>query len=145
MKNLANCTPTEFVTQTNLIRKSVDRWLTATDILGIRSRVPEFEVAKKDATPDERKAVAERNKQIESEAVKDKINAILNAILEEHPRETTELLALCCFVEPEDVDKHKMSEYLTSFNELINEESVIGFFISLMRLARMNTTGISKA
>ena len=51
MKNLANCTPTEFFRQTNLIRKSVSKWLTDTDIQGIRKRMPEIP---EDASPEER-------------------------------------------------------------------------------------------
>lgn len=36
MKNLANCTPSEFLKQTNKIKKSVEKWLKATDIMEIR-------------------------------------------------------------------------------------------------------------
>jgi hypothetical protein len=40
MKNLANCKPSEFLKQTNRIRKSVSKWLTDTDIANIRKRMP---------------------------------------------------------------------------------------------------------
>ena len=39
MKNLANCTPREFLRQTNRIRKAAARWLERTDALAIRSAV----------------------------------------------------------------------------------------------------------
>ena len=42
MKNLANCKPSEFLVQTNRIRKSVENWLTVTDILNIRRNQPEL-------------------------------------------------------------------------------------------------------
>ena len=41
-KNLANCTPKEFMVQTRLIKKSVERWLTETDIMNIRKNMPEL-------------------------------------------------------------------------------------------------------
>ena len=59
---------------------------------------------------------------------------MLDAILEKHPDETLELLALLCFVEPKDVDKHTMDEYLTAITEMITNSAVIGFFTSLQRL-----------
>jgi hypothetical protein len=40
MKNLANCKPSEFLSQTNKIRKSVEKWLKLTDIINIRKRIP---------------------------------------------------------------------------------------------------------
>ena len=122
MKNLANCKPSEFLAQTNKIRKSVSKWLTDTDIVNIRKRVPNFT----DGMTDEEKQEA-LNKQ-----ASENFRLILDAILEEHPEETLELLALICFVEPKDVDKHEITEYMDSITELLNNESVLGFFTSLI-------------
>ena len=130
MKNLANCKPSEFLQQTNRIRKSVSKWLTDTDILNIRQRMPNIS---DDATQEERK------KAMEGQA-KENLNLMLDAILEEHPEETLELLALLCFVEPKDVDKHSVTEYLESFEELISNKAVLSFFTSLMRLANTTTS-----
>ena len=121
MKNLANCKPTEFLKQTNLIRKSVGKWLTDTDIMNIRKRMPEI----KDDASDEEIETAKRNQ------ARENLEAILDAILEDHPDETLEVLALMCFVEPKNVDDHEMWEYLDSIQELIENESVLGFFTSL--------------
>ena len=41
-KNLANCTPKEFLVQTNRLRKSAEKWLKATDIMNIRKNIPIF-------------------------------------------------------------------------------------------------------
>lgn len=128
MKNLANCKPSEFLQQTNRIRKSVSKWLTDTDILNIRQRMPKIA---DDATEEERK------KAMEGQA-KENLNLMLDAILEEHPEETLELLALLCFIEPKDVDKHSVAEYLEAVNELMNNKAVLNFFISLIRLANTN-------
>lgn len=125
MKNLANCKPSEFLKQTNKIRKSVSKWLTNTDIMNIRKRAPQFS---EDATEEEKNKVLQ-------EQVKNNLSAILDSILDDHPDETLELLALLCFVEPDEVDNYPIKEYLKSFNELINDEVVLGFFMSLVQLA----------
>ena len=126
MKNLANCTPREFLRQTNKIRKAVAKWLSLTEINKIRKTLPQIP---EDADDDEKQAL------IKEQAVKN-MNKILDIIMDDHPDETVELLALLCFVEPEDVDKHTMSEYLGAFGELISNSEVIGFFISLIRLGQ---------
>lgn len=128
MKNLANCKPSEFFAQTNKIRKSVSRWLTETDIMNIRRRMPTIP----DGMSEE-----DRNKAMRRQA-EENFNSILDAIFDEHPSETLELLALLCFVEPENVDDYETSEYLGAFAELINNENVINFFISLIRLENLH-------
>lgn len=127
-KTLASCKPTEFLKQTNRVRKSVEKWLTATDILNLRKQPPKIA---EDATPDEcEKAVAEQMRKT--------MSAMLDSIMDKHPDETLELLALLCFVEPESVDDYPISEYLLAFSSLIADESVLGFFTSLVRLAQTN-------
>ena len=134
MKTLANCTPREFLKQTNRIRISAEKWLTATKILEIRRRMPELPapVETKDRA-DLQKAIEER-KEAFAKQTRENLFAMLEAMLETNAEETLELLALCCFVEPEDVDNHTMSEYLVSIGELLNDVGVISFFDSLVRL-----------
>lgn len=129
MKNLANCKPSEFLRQTNLIRKSVSKWLTDTDIMNIRKRMPEL--------PEE--VTEEEKKEATLEQAKKNLNAIFDAVLDEHPDETLEVLALLCFIEPSHVDDYEITEYFESFNELINNKAVLSFFSSLMRLANQLT------
>lgn len=133
MKNLANCKPSEFLVQTNKIRKSVNKWLTDTDIMNIRKRMPKLSANASQADKDEAlRAQAKEN-----------WNAILDAMLDEYPDETLEVLALICFVKPEEFDNHTVSEYLSSINEMINDEAVVVFFTSLAKLGNMN--GITRA
>lgn len=139
LKTLADCKPSEFLRQTNLIRKSVERWLTVTDIAAIRKRLPAMEATPEGADAEKTAEIIKRNKAAMAKQARKNLSAILDAMLEEHPDETLEVLALCCFVEPKDVDKHPMGEYLTAFSKLISDEAVLGFFTSLMRLAQ---TGI---
>lgn len=118
MKTLATCTPIEFARQTVLIKNHVSKWLTDTDILNIR----------KQGTV----GVDGDAKQV----MKRRLSAMFDAILAEHPEETIKLLALVCFVPVEKVNDHKMNEYFSALNELINDEAVVGFFISLLGLAQ---------
>lgn len=135
MKNLANCKPSEFLAQSNKIRKAVSEWLTLTDILNIRQQKPKFEI---DMTAEERERLT-------AEQVQKNLNEMLDQILEEHAEETLNVLALMCFVDPKDVDEHPMDEYIEAFNELINNQTVINFFVSLARLGQTNTSGARKA
>jgi len=140
MKNLANCKPSEFLKQTNRIRKAVAKWLTMTDIMNIRRRLPEFEVSAPGASAEDRAAVIRKNAELKRKQMADNTMAILDAVMEDHPDETLEILALCCFIEPEHVDDHPVSEYLTAFAELISDEAVMSFFTSLAKLGLMNTS-----
>lgn len=124
MKTLANCTPREFLVQTNKIRKSVAKWLTLTDILGIRRERPEIAA---DASDEERKAALENQ-------VRHNLTSMLDATLDKYPDETAELLGLLCFIEPEDLDNHSMIEILANFTDILNSKEVMSFFISLMQL-----------
>ena len=129
MKNLANCKPSEFFVQTNKIRKSVAKWLTATEIHEIRKRLPKYDD----------KMDAEERAKVRRDQMKQNMDAILDAVLEKHPEETIEIMALACFIDPKDADNHPMSEYLKSISELMADESVLSFFTSL---ASLGTSGI---
>lgn len=130
MKNLANCTPREFLVQTNKIRKKVSDWLTLTGIMEIRKRLPVIPV---DAT------IEDRHKAMNEQSRKN-LSAMFDAIFDEHPEESAELLGMLCFIEPEDLDNYKMSDLFGAFNELLNCEEVVGFFTSLMRLVMSDTS-----
>lgn len=139
MKTLVNCTPTEFMSQTYKIKEAVSKWLTDTDILNIRKQLPNGLIKLSEVGSEEEKSKAiENNKKLLQEQSKKNLSIILNAVLKDHPKETLEVLALICFVEPEDVDKHPMREYLLAINEIINDEAVIGFFTSLAQLGQLN-------
>lgn len=134
MKNLANCNVREFLTQTNKIRKSVANWLSLTQILEIRKNVPVFT---DDVSEEERKKAM-------TEQAKKNFSDMLDSILDKYPDETAEMLGLMCFIEPKDLNKHKMTELFSSFNEMINCEEVISFFISLVSLAKKAGFGTQK-
>lgn len=135
MKTLANCSPREFLVQSNKIRKSVAKWLSLTKLLDIRKNLPTIP---EDATEDERRdAIA---KQVQANAT-----AMLDAILDDHPEETAELLGLLCFVEPDDLDNHSMTEFFGAISEILNSREIIDFFTSLVSLGSGNSSGSAKA
>lgn len=131
MKNLANCNVREFLTQTNKIRKSVANWLSLTQIMEIRKHLPDLpeDVSKED-----------KDEALKKQA-KENLSDMLDAILDKYPEETAEMLGLACFIEPEDLDNHKMVELFSSFDEMINCEEVISFFTSLTKLAKRTGFG----
>ena len=137
-KNLANCKPSEFLKQTYRIKKNVEKWLDDTEIMSIRKNRPEMLKIESGMTEDQRQEVFEENKKrLQDQSMKN-FMAILDAVMDTHADETLEILALCCFVEPTEVDNYNISFYLDSIAELIRNESVIGFFTSLAQLGAMN-------
>lgn len=137
MKNLANCKPSEFLSQTNKIRKSVEKWLKLTDIINIRKRMPVgMPEITADLSSDELEAVNKKRRQMMMEKAKENLSTILDACLDDYPAETLEILALCCFVNPEDVDNYEMKDFLNAALDMIEDETVIRFFTLLMRLAK---------
>ena len=134
IKTLANCTDIEFLRQTNKIRKAVEEWLTATDIANIRKRMPKLEPIPEGLDKKQAELLEEKNLKAEREQQKANLDAILDAMLEDHPEETLNIIKLCCFVEPDD-DK-KVTYYLSAFAEMFNNEDVLDFFSSLVKLGQ---------
>ena len=138
MKNLANCTPTEFLKQTYKIKKDLEKWITDIDLKNIRARKPEITEIPQEATAEEkRKIISENGKRVKEQGMKN-LSDILDAAMGAHPDETLRILALLCFVEPENVDDHSMSEYIQCLTELMSDEAVVGFFVSFYRLGQTN-------
>jgi len=134
MKNLATCTPSEFIAQTAKIKNAVANWLDVTQINKIRAQVPAYKVAPKNATAEQKAEVIRENALIKKEQAISNLNEIFEQVLVEHPTETLEVLALVCFVEPEDVDNHTMDEYLDCVMQMAQNKSVLSFFSLLAQI-----------
>ena len=123
MKNLANCTPTEFLTQTVKLRGPFQAWLERTGIPEIRKRRPEGY---------DKMTSAERD-----DALVEQANAnmadILAAAIDKDPEGTLAVIALCNFTDPADIDAHPMAEYLASILEMLNNAAVRSFFMYTLR------------
>ena len=140
MKNLANCKPSEFVAQTVRIKKVAQEWLDATKLLDILSTAPEYITSPADASAEERAEVIRQNAIIQQDQGMKNLSRIIDAAFEQNPQKTLEILALCCFIEPENVDDNPVSFYMEAINELLHEKAVLDFFSSLAQLAKMNTS-----
>lgn len=134
MKNLATCKPTEFVAQTVKIKNAVAKWIDAIDLMAIRATTPQYKTIPFDATPEQRAQVIKENALIQQKQTMANLNKILDNMLEVHPTETLEVLALCCFVEPSEVDNHTIDEYMDCIMEMAQNKSVINFFSLLAQL-----------
>lgn len=139
MKTLANCKPSEFLVQTNKIRKSAEKWLKDTKILEIRKGAPKLEKITNDMSEAAQEKARKKNKELLEKAAMENLSKILDAILEKYPEETLELLALVCFIEPSEADSHSVMEYLGAISEILSNKDVLSFFGSLMQLGQINT------
>jgi len=134
MKNLATCKPSEFVAQTARIKNAIANWIDAIDLMAIRATKPQYKVVPFDATPEERAQVIKDNALIQQKQTMANLNKILDNMLAVHPQETLEVLALCCFVEPSEVDNHTIDEYMDCIMEMAQNKSVMNFFSLLAQL-----------
>lgn len=142
-KNLVTCKPTEFLRQTNRIRKSAEKWIKAVGIMEIRKRKPTgLQEITKEMDPEEAATLRAENARKIADQSRKNLHDIVTAAMEEHPDETLELLALACFVEPKDIDNHKVSFYLANLSDILADSDVLSFFTSL---AQLEQTGILKA
>lgn len=128
MKNLSTCKPSEFLAQTIKIKNLVKDWLDATKILDIRKNMPKI---------DKNLSAEERTKAVVNQALGN-WSDMLDKMFIDNAEKTLALIALVNFVEPENVDDYEMGDYLESIGQLLNDERVLSFFISLMRLNQKN-------
>ena len=134
MKNLATCKPSEFVAQTAKIKNAVANWIDAIDLMAIRATQPQYEVISIDSTPEQRAEIIKKNAEIKKKQTMANLNKILDNMLAVHPKETLEVLALCCFVEPEHVDDYTMDEYMQCIMDMAQNKSVMNFFSLLAQV-----------
>lgn len=119
MKNLANCTPREFMVQTVKMRNTVEKWLNETGIPEIRKRMPEgydsmTEAEKKDA-------LAKQSQQ--------NLGDMMWAAMEKDLDGTLEVLGLVTFSDAAADDAPPMPEYFDAIIEMMGNEAVRSFFM----------------
>lgn len=137
MKNLANCTPREFVKQTGLMADALENWIKVTDIVNIRREVPDLPAIPDNGSEGREKAIKERSVIIRKAAMENAFKIVRKAF-KEHPDETLEVVAYACFIPLDEIDNYKMSDILRSVTELINDKDVLDFFISFQQLDQKN-------
>ena len=145
MKNLATCKPSEFLKQTLRIKRLVEKWLTSEDITEIRKRIPKKEAILQTMSKEEQGEVFLRNQKAEKEQVMKNFMDILDIMLDKKFDETLAVIALSCFVEPENVDDYTIDDYLGSISDMLENRNVIRFFASVAHLGQTNISLVSKA
>lgn len=122
MKTLANCNAREFMRQTLKLRKPFAEWLENTGIAEIRRRRPEgFDEMDVDA---QTKALSEQGRR--------NLRDMLFTAFEKDEAGTLNVLALCCFIEPEQIDEYSIAECFGAVIEMLNNEVVRDFFMLFM-------------
>lgn len=144
MKNLANCTPTEFLTQTNKIRKSVHSWLKLTDLMNIRQKRPKLTPLTNEMSDDERAQVILDNKEAMKEQARENFSLMLDKMLDDYPEQTLEVIGLINFIDKSELDNYKMVDLMANTLEMLEDEAVMGFFGLLMRLGSKNTSSVAQ-
>lgn len=142
LKTLANCKPTEFLRQTVAIKKAAEDWVKATDIINIFRTPVNYKTIPEGATPEERISIIQENKKIQQDTGMERLSKLFDMAIEKNADKTLEIMALCCFIEPERVDDYPVKYYLNALMELVKDETVIGFFSSLTDLVQMNTGNV---
>lgn len=141
-KNLANCTPDEFLDQSFLIMDVAEKFIKVNDILGIRSRKVEgLQEIPTDNEEEADRIRRENAKKITAQRMKN-VKDILTSMMHTHKKETLELLALSCFIDPADVNNYTMAYFLRNVGEIISDQDVLAFFTSA---AQLEQTGIFSA
>ena len=110
------------------------------DIEGIRNRKQDYKICPDDASPEERAAIIRANAALEKKYAMQNASELFDRAFEKYPEDTLAVLALSCFVEPKDVDKNPISEYLGCLTDMVNSKEVMSFF---GLLASLKTAKIS--
>ena len=140
-KNLANCSPLEGFKQFNRIKKKAETWLKATGLLEIRNRKPEgLQEIPEDDEMEAMQIRKENAEKITAQRLKN-VSDLLDSMLDTNAALTVELLALACFIEPEDANNYSIAFYLRNLGEMLSDKDVLAFFTSL---AQLEQTGILK-
>lgn len=135
LKNLSNCSPREFLVQTNKIRILAKDFIDETDIFNIKTKWITQEV--KDADNKNKENIIKKN-------IINSFDEILANLLEKNVDKTTALLCYCCFVEPENESKYEMADLLESIGLMCTDKRVIGFFTTLIKSLPTNTSKVAK-
>ena len=131
MKTLANCTPVEFLRQTNKIKHAVSELFDTAGIAEIRKRMP---VLTGNETPEEKQTAMQKQGVLN-------FSDILDALLDANAEGTAALIGMMCFRDPEEIRNDTMMDHLGAVMDLLENKAVKDFLLLLLRLATSNTDG----
>lgn len=123
MKTLANCSPVEFLRQTNKIRHAAAEFMKETGVLELRKRHPELTGKE---TDEEKKAALDKQ-------ARQNLSDMADLLMDTNAEKTAELLGMLCFMEPEDLENAKGIDFLTPAIEILSSKPVIDFLLLLAK------------
>lgn len=132
MKNLANCTPSEFIAQTARIKDAVVDLNEKVNFSKIRAKKPKYKIVNDEMTAEQKKAIIEENAQLMKEQAVKNTFEMLDKMLVKYPKETLTVLSLSCFVEPSEVDNYTMDDYFGNILDMLESKNVSRFFTYLV-------------
>lgn len=127
-KNLVTCKPSEALAQMVKIRVLLEKWLKNIELSELFKEIPGITKITPTMTADEKKDAVNKNTELLMETIKTKGLALFDNAMIKYPEETLAVLALSCFVEPENVDDYTMGDYINALVELKNDKATAGFF-----------------
>lgn len=69
------------------------------------------------------------------------IDRILELFFSKKPKETLEIIGLCCFVEPEKLSEYNSMELLSYVPKILTDPNVRRFFSSLLQILKKKSHG----
>lgn len=127
-KNLVTCKPSEALAQMCRIRDLLEKWLKDIELSKLFEEIPEVVKITPNMTDDEKKDAINKNSTLLLDTIKTKGLMLFDNALKKYPEETLAVLALSCFVEPENVDDYTMGDYINALAEMKNDKATAGFF-----------------
>lgn len=131
IKTLANCSPVEFLRQTNKIRHAAADLLKMAGVSEIRKRMPAL--TGKETDEEKKAAIMAQGRKNFSD--------ILDALMETNAQDTAAVLGMMCFQDPEALEGATGMQYLSAGLDLLQSKPVMDFFLMLMRSAQTSTGG----
>lgn len=128
MRTIANLSGIEFLRAVNRTRHAVEKLMTVTDVLTIWRKNPTFTGKE---TPEEKMAMQKNQ-------IKQNLNDMLDALLEEHPEETYACIMAMCVRDEGEPEPDGIEMVMAAFN-LISDRRVLDFLFSLGKSGLIDT------
>ena len=128
MRTIANLNGIEFLRAVNRTRHAVEKLMTVTDVLTIWRKNPTFTGKE---TPEEKMAMQKNQ-------IKQNLNDMLDALLEEHPEETYACIMAMCVSDEGEPEPDGIEMVMAAFN-LISDKRVLDFLFSLGKSGLIDT------
>ena len=120
MRTIANLNGVEFLRAVNRTRYAVEKLMTATDVLNIWKKKPEYTGKE---TPEERHKLMKNQ-------LKKNLSDALDTLLEKHPEETYEFIMAMCVLDEGDPEPDGIALGLAAVS-LISDKRVVDFLLQL--------------